>query len=336
MLFLHVKRLELDKPPHPVMHLGMTGWIRVKDAQTHYTPTRDESVWPPRFMKFILKTDAKPTDVPENCHIPNCVGSEVAFVDARRLGRIRLIDACDPMTMPPLSELGFDPVLSLPPFDKFVQQVISRRVPIKALLLDQRFSAGVGNWIADEVLYQSCIHPEQYTETLEADQLQELYTQLHIVCSTAAKVLGDSSKFPENWLFSYRWNKGKKDKKNLLPSGETIKFITAAGRTSAVVESRQKIRRHGKATKPVKVDGEENTNTNNKNNNNKNNKKLKIEDDLELEPPTKKTQLNKLKSKRKPTPLEEEEGKSEKPGRRRSARLGVFLKNTTTLNLHTI
>ena len=28
---------------------------------------------------------------------------------------------------------------------------------IKALLLDQAFAAGVGNWVADEVLYQVCI-----------------------------------------------------------------------------------------------------------------------------------------------------------------------------------
>ena len=31
---------------------------------------------------------------------------------------------------------------------------------MKSLLLDQSFAAGVGNWVADEVLYQSNIHPE--------------------------------------------------------------------------------------------------------------------------------------------------------------------------------
>lgn len=62
----------------------------------------------------------------------------------------------------------------------------------------------------------------------------------------AADVLGDSSKFPEDWLFSYRWgksrSKGKKgqEESNVLPNGEKIKHITVGGRTSAVVESRQK------------------------------------------------------------------------------------------------
>ena len=34
-----------------------------------------------------------------------------------------------------------------------------KRAVLKALLLDQKFAAGVGNWIADEVLYQARIDP---------------------------------------------------------------------------------------------------------------------------------------------------------------------------------
>jgi formamidopyrimidine-DNA glycosylase len=66
------------------------------------------------------------------------------------------------------------------------------------------------------------------------------------VTTTAANVLGDSSKFPADWLFSYRWGKSRtKGKKgqgenNVLPNGEKITHITVGGRTSAVVESRQK------------------------------------------------------------------------------------------------
>ena len=79
----------------------------------------------------------------------------MAFTDARRLGRIRLVDAVDPFTQPPLSELGFDPVHGMPTIDEFKSRTLKRRVPIKSLLLDQTFSAGVGNWVADEVLFQA-------------------------------------------------------------------------------------------------------------------------------------------------------------------------------------
>ena len=96
------------------------------------------------------------------------------------------------------------------------------------------------------VLYQARIHPEQYSNTLPTEALKTLHMVIHTVTTTAAKVLGDSSKFPEDWLFSYRWGKssyrGKKGGKesNVLPNGEKIVHITVGGRTSAVVESRQK------------------------------------------------------------------------------------------------
>jgi formamidopyrimidine-DNA glycosylase len=76
--------------------------------------------------------------------------------------------------------------------------------------------------------------------------LKTLHQTIHSVTTTAANVLGDSSKFPADWLFSYRWGKsktsGKKGGKesNVLPNGEKIIHITVGGRTSAVVESRQK------------------------------------------------------------------------------------------------
>ena len=60
---------------------------------------------------------------------------------------------------PPISLLGFDALLELPPPARFAGLLAERGAPIKALLLDQAFAAGVGNWIADEVLYQARIAP---------------------------------------------------------------------------------------------------------------------------------------------------------------------------------
>lgn len=72
--------------------------------------------------------------------------TKVAFLDARRLGRIRLCTS--PLNEPPISMLGFDPLLSMPNIEDFKKAVLRRTCPIKALLLDQSFSAGVGNWVA--------------------------------------------------------------------------------------------------------------------------------------------------------------------------------------------
>ena len=76
---------------------------------------------------------------------------ELAFLDARRLGRIRL--CAEPLNEPPISKLGFDPILSMPTLEDFTPRVSKRKAPIKAVLLDQSFSAGVGNWVAGKRIF---------------------------------------------------------------------------------------------------------------------------------------------------------------------------------------
>ncbi|KAI0757407.1 Formamidopyrimidine-DNA glycosylase N-terminal domain-containing protein [Daedaleopsis nitida] len=213
----------------PVMHFGMTGMLQVKGSlPVHYreAPRKaDADQWPPRFMKFVLHL--KGIDDEEE--------TQVAFLDARRLGRVRLCKS--PLTDPPISTLGFDPILSMPDLDDFKKG---------ALLLDQSFSAGVGNWVADEILYHAHVHPEERCNVLTDEQLEALHEQTSAVCRHAVSVNADDSKFPEDWLFKHRWGKGKKEKHTLkLPDGTpaTIKWVTVGGRTSAYVAELQKLKR---------------------------------------------------------------------------------------------
>jgi formamidopyrimidine-DNA glycosylase len=69
------------------------------------------------------------------------------------------------------------------------------------------------------------------------------------VCSTSVDLLGDSENFPEDWLFKYRWSKGKKNQVSALPNGDKIVFLTVGGRTSAVVPAVQK--KTGPVTKEI-------------------------------------------------------------------------------------
>lgn len=226
--------LVADSPPHPVMHLGMTGWVKFSndDSGAYRSAKKEETEWPPRFWKFVFKTESKGD---EKC--------EVAFIDARRLGRIRLIDAAgdELRNTTPLKENGPDPVVDkdIVTAEWLGNKMRSKKVPIKALLLDQANLSGVGNWVADEVLYQAKIHPEQYSNTFSDEQIKTLHDSLINVCTIACETLADSDQFPSHWIMKHRWNKGKKDS-NVLPNGEKITHITVGGRTSAVVLSRQK------------------------------------------------------------------------------------------------
>ncbi|KAJ2492107.1 hypothetical protein IWW37_001684 [Coemansia sp. RSA 2050] len=223
-----------------LMHFGMTGEIHVQgEKQNHYRKIDIDvgTMWPPRFTKLEMELTGN---------------VRVAFTDPRRLGRIRTFvgDAAD---CPTISKLGFDPILDPPGLSVFQEAVAKRRMPIKSLLLSQDFSAGVGNWIADEVLYQSRIHPQQLASTLSELQTAVLLQQLKDICNKAVEVNAESKLFPEDWLFHYRWSKGR-GRQPAMPNGLRIEFVTVGGRTSAFVPDLQPA---PTATKKRKVERED-------------------------------------------------------------------------------
>ncbi|RSL94018.1 hypothetical protein CEP52_012905 [Fusarium oligoseptatum] len=310
--------ITLDKPPHLVMHFGMTGWMHIKDEKTAYTnyykKMKDSELeqWPPKFWKFQFKTEGSP-------------GVEVAFTDARRFGRVRLVDCPGEQIRKysPLVENGPDPVVDL---DRFTEDYLrgkmrARHVPIKALLLDQAMISGIGNWVADETLYQAKMHPEQYCDEFDDSQVTTLYKTIRYVCQTAVDKLGDSDEFPDHWLFNYRWGKGSKGTATKLPNGEKLAFITVGGRTSCYAPGVQK--KTGRTPAGIKeesVDASpyfEETK--------KSRKKLADSDDEEREPPVKK-RTKAVKKKSEPNgsvaKIEKVVDEAEPDlGRRRSARL---------------
>jgi formamidopyrimidine-DNA glycosylase len=190
----------------------------------------EREMWPPKFWKFHLFTDDP--DV------------EVAYTDPRRFGRIRLVDCpgSEIRKHPPLSENGPDPVVDpdIFTYHYLLEKTRHRHVPIKALLLDQAMISGIGNWVGDEVMYHARLHPEQYCDEFSDEEIQKLYNSIRYVCQTAVDNLADSDKFPEDWLFRHRWNKGSKDATNTLPNGEKLSFITVGGRTSCFAPRLQK------------------------------------------------------------------------------------------------
>ncbi|KAL8929956.1 MAG: hypothetical protein Q9208_001100 [Pyrenodesmia sp. 3 TL-2023] len=241
--------LVMSSPPHPLFHFGMTGWWKIRNLETaYYKPTKpSEPAWPPKYWKVLLGIDASCSDLSDTTH---------AFVDSRRFGRIRLVDcpAEEMRNVSPLKENGPDPVVDRDVLTEewLVQKLQSKHVPVKALLLDQANISGIGNWVGDELLYDAKVHPEQYSNTLTPAQMTQLHKSIHYVCSTAVELRAESDKFPEHWLFKWRWGKGKKDDPKMLPNGERIKFLTVGGRTSAIVPSVQK--KTGEVAKDV--DGE--------------------------------------------------------------------------------
>jgi formamidopyrimidine-DNA glycosylase len=214
---------ELDRRPWLAVHFGMAGGlhtsrrpgVRLRSSGRRAAPV----TWPPRFTKLRLRLDD---------------GQELAIADGRRLGRIRLCR--DPREEPPIAGLGFDALRGLPAPAAFRARVRARAVPVKALLLDQSFAAGVGNWIADEVLYQAGIAPRRSTRALSDAELGRLRARLRAVVRRAVAVGADGERYPRRWLFHRRWDR----RPGVTARGEPIRWETVAGRTTAWVPARQR------------------------------------------------------------------------------------------------
>lgn len=202
--------LELDRRPWLVFHFGMTGW----------TPVYASEEERPKFLKLELVLED---------------GTRIGYRDPRRIGRVRLRH--DPRAEPPIGALGFDPLHALPAVKVFREEFARRKAPIKAVLLDQSFSAGVGNWIADEVLYQAKIDPRRRADSLTAEEAGRIRARLKAIIGFAVKVGSDDARFPRGWLFHYRWGKtrGAVD-----GQGRAIRFGAVGGRTTAWVPDVQR------------------------------------------------------------------------------------------------
>jgi formamidopyrimidine-DNA glycosylase len=206
-------------------HLGMSGWVReigISGTRLHghgRAPFDDEN-GRPRFLKLGLATRT---------------GGGIVLTDPRRLGRVWLGPA--PELDRRVKRLGPDAFDELPTTSQVLASFARRTIPIKAVLLDQSVLAGIGNWIADEVLYQSRIAPKRPAASLSQGEVAALRRAIVSVLARAVKVGADHRQFPKSWLFEHRWG-GSRGAEQI--GGHRIVRETVGGRTTAWVPTRQK------------------------------------------------------------------------------------------------
>ncbi len=192
------------------IHLGMSG--RLQTAHPEIVPSRHEHL--------VLVTDKL----------------ALVFTDPRMFGKV----LHDRSASPPVWWAGLPPQPQESAFDrKRFREILSRhpRQPLKALLLDQESFPGVGNWMADEILWRARIHPASRPLELSAYKRGQLFGKVKEVCADALRVIGtDWGNPPDSWLFNHRWKRG-----GTCPvSGQPLEFITVGGRTTCYSPAIQK------------------------------------------------------------------------------------------------
>jgi formamidopyrimidine-DNA glycosylase len=151
-------------------------------------------------------------------------GDELRYRNMRKLGGTWLAhDREEVATV--LGPLGPD-ALSIRR-SEFLERLAARRSGVKAALMDQTFVAGVGNLVADEVLWQARLHPKRPIESLQEQERNELYRKMHAVLKESVERY-DYVRRKRSWLSHVRGMPGA-----LCPRcGTPLERTVAAGRTT--------------------------------------------------------------------------------------------------------
>jgi hypothetical protein len=116
--------------------------------------------------------------------------------------------------------------------EAYLNSILERRkkTPIKPLLLDQEYFPGVGNWMADEILWQAGLSPHRHANSFSKPELRRLFKSLKFICAESLKTIGRTyGKPPKGWLFHQRWSgKGTCPKHKSPLKHEVIRGRTAA------------------------------------------------------------------------------------------------------------
>ncbi len=169
----------------------------------------------------------------------------LVFRDPRMFGRVQF----SPGPADPPWWTGIAPAISSPAFSPAAVAAFLRRrarAPIKAVLLMQERFPGIGNWMADEILWRAALHPRRKAGSLSPTEVRALHRECRNVCRGAlAKIAGRGGKLPrdlnvnipDRWLFNHRWQPGGTCPRTRRP----LAHATIGGRTTCWSPARQKI-----------------------------------------------------------------------------------------------
>lgn len=113
-------------------------------------------------------------------------GVDLFYRDTRKFGRMTLVPNEAVMTVAGLAKIGPEPTVEDLSLEYMTQIFGKSKTAIKPFLLDQSKIAGIGNIYADEVLWQTMIHPLTKTNDVTPTELAEL--RLNIINEMARSI----------------------------------------------------------------------------------------------------------------------------------------------------
>ena len=172
------------------VHLGMSGELRVEAPG--YVPQKHD---------HLVLVTARHT---------------LVFADPRMFGRVQFHhDPTPPAWWTDIAPAVLSAAFTLAAVAAFLRR--RARAPIKAVLLMQEQFPGIGNWMADEILWRAAIHPRRLAGSLSPAEVRTLWRECRHVARLALVTIagrGDdlppdlNARIPPTWLFRHRWEQG--------------------------------------------------------------------------------------------------------------------------------
>jgi formamidopyrimidine-DNA glycosylase len=211
--------IDLNSGAELVFHLGMSGQLTIRPV--------GRPLEPHTHVRIAIKGTKR----------------ELRFRDPRRFGGVWCLTGSEEYVGRKLGEVGLEPLeIKITEF----RRAIDRRRQVKALLLDQRVIAGLGNIYCDESLHAAGIHPLTPANKLDSAQTQRL---LRAVKSTLRKAI----RFKGSTFSDYRRAEGlegsfqrhhrayKRDGQPCRACGTLIVRLRVAGRSTFVCPKCQRL-----------------------------------------------------------------------------------------------
>ncbi|HYC72355.1 MAG TPA: DNA-formamidopyrimidine glycosylase family protein [Opitutaceae bacterium] len=200
------------------IHLGMTGELRVEPPS--YAPGRHDHL--------VIAQEAR----------------RLVFSDPRMFGAVLFATGAEkPAWWTQIAPAILSPAFTAAAVADFLRR--RARAPIKAVLLMQERFPGIGNWMADEILWRAAIHPARAAGSLTPGEVRHLHRECRNVCRLALeKIAGRGGRLPPNlnvhiprsWLFWHRWEAGGRCPRTDVP----LVREEIGGRTTCWSPGRQK------------------------------------------------------------------------------------------------
>ena len=152
-------------------------------------------------LRMTGRIDVTSNDIPKHTTVEINFdnGKKLCLVDYRKFGRVWIVKNIKKI----VGNLGIEPLSEKFTVKKFEKMLKKRTGRMKPLLLNQQFIAGIGNYLADEILFRASIHPLRKANTLNKKEKQKLHRSIRYIIKKSINYGGTT-------FLTFRGPEGKK------------------------------------------------------------------------------------------------------------------------------